>query len=93
MEQTIILVSENKIFLFSEAVIKTAQLMKGFFPLLAVAKLVPSFVRDYIYRAVAKRRKKILKTSCDITKGKSPKNSNLNRNSEGENKKGNLTLD
>ena len=68
MEQTIILVSENKIFLFSEAVIKTAQLMKGFFPLLAVAKLVPSFARDYIYRAVAKRRKKILKTSCDITK-------------------------
>ncbi|MAP01584.1 MAG: thiol-disulfide oxidoreductase [Flavobacteriales bacterium] len=66
--ETIILISNNKVYLFSDAVLKTAQLMKGLFPLLILTKIIPLFIRNFIYKAIAKRRKRLLKNNCDISK-------------------------
>jgi predicted DCC family thiol-disulfide oxidoreductase YuxK len=66
--ETIILISDEKVYLFSDAVIKTASLMKGPYKLLIAGKIIPLFIRNFIYKAIAKRRKRILKTSCDISK-------------------------
>ena len=66
VQNTVILISNNNIYLYSDAVIKTATLMKGFFQFLLLGKLIPLKIRNYLYRSIAKRRKTIIKNACTL---------------------------
>ncbi|WP_300672892.1 DCC1-like thiol-disulfide oxidoreductase family protein [Soonwooa sp.] len=50
----------------SDAAIKIAQILGGLYRTAIVGKLLPHFVRDFMYDQVAKRRKKLMSLHCRI---------------------------
>ena len=66
--ETIVLIEGNACFTKSTAVLRIAQHLGGLWPLLAVFRIVPRFVRDAVYDFVARHRYKWFgkKPSCMI---------------------------
>lgn len=50
----------------SNAALNVARLLKFPFPLLFIFKIVPKFIRDFIYDLIAKNRLKLASNSCRI---------------------------
>lgn len=61
---TVVVVADGKIGLRSEAVLMIAWRLPWPWPLLAIGYVVPRFLRDALYRAVAKRRHLLPATVC-----------------------------
>lgn len=55
---------ENEYYTKLDAVIKMGSIMKGVFGLLQLLKIIPKFIRDFIYDNVAKNRKKLMSNNC-----------------------------
>lgn len=53
---SVILITENKVYTKSSAAIKVAQSLKGFWFLMGVFLIIPKPLRDSIYDGIAKRR-------------------------------------
>lgn len=66
VQNTVILISANNVYLYSDAVIKTATLMKGVFKFIIIGKLIPLKIRNYMYRFIAKRRRNIIQNACTL---------------------------
>lgn len=66
--QSVILIYKNQIFTKSDAIIKIMLLLGGFGKLAIVLKIVPKFLRDFIYTLISKKRYKIWgkKTECYV---------------------------
>ena len=56
--KSVVLLVDNKIFLKSTAVLTICKQLKGFWPLIYVFIIVPSFIRDGVYDFIAKHRYK-----------------------------------
>ena len=54
--KTIILYHNNKIIIKSNAAIKIAYLLGGFFKIFIIFKILPSFIRDGIYDVISRNR-------------------------------------
>mgnify|MGYP000214977144 CR=1 FL=1 len=66
VDKTVILISDNNVYLYSDAVIKTATLMKGIIQFVSIGKIIPLKVRNYLYDLIAKRRKKLSWNACKL---------------------------
>ena len=66
VNESLILLSKNRIFLYSDAVIEVSTLMKGIYRGLVLLKIIPKPLRDFFYKLIAKIRKNILSKSCEI---------------------------
>ena len=55
-EATVVYYKEGKLFYRSTAVLKIAQQLPFPWPILSIFLLIPSFIRDYIYRIIGKNR-------------------------------------
>lgn len=53
---TIVLVSRGRVYTKSSAFLETARKLRGLWPLLYGFKIVPPFVRDWIYGLIARNR-------------------------------------
>jgi len=53
---SVILVSNNKVYFYSDAVIGIGQQLGGIFKLAVILKIIPRSIRDYLYKFVAKNR-------------------------------------
>jgi len=56
---TIVLVSQEKVYLRAEAVFEIIKDLRGVYFLLGVFKVLPSSLNDFLYRLVAKNRHKL----------------------------------
>ena len=56
--------SEDKLFSKSTAALKVVKYFSGVWGMLSVGVIVPRFIRDYFYDAIAKRRQRISKGYC-----------------------------
>ena len=54
--KTIILYHNNKIIIKSNAAIKIAYLLGGFFKIFIIFKILPNFIRDGIYDVISRNR-------------------------------------
>lgn len=63
---TIYLVKNNKVYARSSAALQISKGLKGLYPLLVFFYIVPRFIRDAVYNAVARRRHKIRNGYCMI---------------------------
>lgn len=65
---SVIFIENDKAYVFSSAILHIARRLKGLFPLLFVFKLVPAFIRNPLYKWIAKNRYKWFgkKDSCMI---------------------------
>lgn len=62
---TLFYLEKGKLYSRSSAVVKILQLLKGGYPALSyLLYVVPVFIRDYVYAAIAKRRHKISAKNC-----------------------------
>ena len=57
-EATVVYYEEGKLFYRSTAVLKIAQQLAMPWPLFSIFLLIPSFIRDYIYRVIGRNRYK-----------------------------------
>jgi len=66
---SIILVQDNKAYIFSDAVLRIAKALDGWYRYLYIFRFIPKALRDAIYKMVAKYRYKIFgrKESCQVT--------------------------
>ncbi|MDY6801945.1 MAG: thiol-disulfide oxidoreductase DCC family protein [Bacteroidota bacterium] len=53
---SVILIEDEKIFLKTDALIKITQKLKGLWPLLAIFKIIPKFLRNLMYDFIANKR-------------------------------------
>lgn len=53
---TVVLVSNGKIFTRSDAVLELMRRLGGWWSLALIFKIVPRFLRDWVYKAVANNR-------------------------------------
>jgi predicted DCC family thiol-disulfide oxidoreductase YuxK len=53
---SVVLIENGKLFQRSTAVLRIARKMGGFFPLLYGFIIIPAFIRDFIYDAIARNR-------------------------------------
>lgn len=53
---TVVLVEDDRVFTRSDAALEVARRLGGWWPALAVFKLVPRFIRDGVYNWVARHR-------------------------------------
>lgn len=70
---TLYLVSKANTHIFykkSAAVITIAQHLGGIYSLFVVFKLVPKFIRDWVYDIIAHNRKKVMNNSCYLPNAK-----------------------
>ena len=65
-KNTILFISGNKHYAYSTAVLKIAMKMKGYHSLLIVGFMIPKFLRDYVYKQLAKKRNSLSKDHCVI---------------------------
>lgn len=65
-EKTILFFINNKIYTYSDAVIKIALKLGGWHYMFFLGYLLPKKIRNFFYRYVANRRKKIMTNSCHI---------------------------
>ncbi len=63
---SIIFVSDEKIFFKSNAAIEIAKLLNGFPHYLQYFRFVPRPVRDFVYDLIAKNRYRLFGTSCSL---------------------------
>lgn len=65
---SVIFIQNGKAYLFSTAILRIARQLDGLFPLLYVFMLVPKFIRNPLYKWIAKNRYKWFgkKESCMI---------------------------
>ena len=64
---TVMLLINNKLYLKSNAALEIAKILGGLLQLLYIFKIVPTFIRDYMYDVIAKNRKQLLKSNgCNI---------------------------
>ena len=64
---TVMLLKDSKLHLKSNAALEIANTLGGFLQLFYVFKIVPTFIRDYIYDIIAKNRKQLLnRNGCNI---------------------------
>lgn len=63
---TLYLYREGKVYEKSQAVLKICELLGGYFHLLLIFRLIPTFVSDFFYDLIAKNRHKIIKNSCAL---------------------------
>lgn len=63
---TIYYLKNEKIYERSSAAIQIAKSLNGLYPLLVVFYIVPRFIRDGVYNAIAKRRHRIRAGYCVI---------------------------
>lgn len=68
VDKTVILISDNNVYLYSDAVIKTATLMKGLIQFISIGRIIPLKVRNYLYDLIAERRKKLSWNACKLDK-------------------------
>ena len=68
--ESIVLVENEKAFLYSTAALKIAKKLSGFWPLFYLFIVVPPVIRNFFYRLVAQNRYKIFgkKEECLIPK-------------------------
>ncbi|MGE0089555.1 MAG: thiol-disulfide oxidoreductase DCC family protein [Bacteroidales bacterium] len=68
IDETVILLNENKIYLKSDAVLKIASIIGGVWIIFKPAQLIPKQIRDFIYDRIAKNRYRIFgkKQNCTI---------------------------
>jgi len=64
----IVFIENNKIYKKSDAVIRIASNLDGLYKYLKFIKIIPKFVRDYLYDLIAKNRYKLFgkRESCMI---------------------------
>jgi predicted DCC family thiol-disulfide oxidoreductase YuxK len=65
-EETIVFFLNNEFHSHSNAVIKIALKMKGWHSVFGIGYLMPRKARDYFYKFIASRRKKIMTNTCHI---------------------------
>jgi predicted DCC family thiol-disulfide oxidoreductase YuxK len=53
---SVILIHEGKYYAYSDAVLETGHLLGGFWQIFYVFKVIPTFLRNIVYRYVAKNR-------------------------------------
>ncbi|MGD9659653.1 MAG: thiol-disulfide oxidoreductase DCC family protein [Porticoccaceae bacterium] len=53
---TVILIKNDRVFTASNAALEIAKDLSGLWPLLVIFKIIPTAVRDYFYRLVARNR-------------------------------------
>jgi predicted DCC family thiol-disulfide oxidoreductase YuxK len=53
---TIILIDQNKMMVRSDAALEIARHLSGVWPACYVMKVIPRFIRDYVYQRIAKNR-------------------------------------
>lgn len=58
--ESVVLIKDAEVYLKSEAVLKIAEELKGFFRILSWAKVLPIGFRNRIYELIAKHRHKIV---------------------------------
>lgn len=64
---TVMLLKNNNLYLKSNAALEIAKTLGGLLQLVYVFKIIPPFIRDYIYDVIAKNRKSLLKgNECNI---------------------------
>ena len=56
---TIILIRDTRVFQQSDAVLEIVRRLRRLWPVLYIFKIVPRFIRDAVYVAIAKRRYKL----------------------------------
>lgn len=56
---TFLLIKNDQCFVFSTAALEIAKDLTGFWYLFSVFRIVPSFIRDFFYKAFARNRYKI----------------------------------
>lgn len=68
INETVILIKENKIYLKSDAVIEIASIIGGIWRIFKSAQYIPKRFRDFIYDRIAKNRYRIFgkKQSCMV---------------------------
>lgn len=70
---TIYFMKDGKVYNKSSAALQIARGLKGLYPLLYVFYIVPKFIRDAIYTAIAKRRHRIMSDYCPVPDQKNAK--------------------
>ncbi|MDG2343051.1 MAG: DCC1-like thiol-disulfide oxidoreductase family protein [Flavobacteriales bacterium] len=65
-KETIVFSLNNEFYTHSDAVIKIALKMRGWHNIFAIGYLLPKRIRDFIYKLIANRRKKIMTNTCHI---------------------------
>lgn len=66
--ETIYYKKKNRLYNRSSAALKICAGLKGGYPLLQFFWIIPKFLRDLVYNAIAKRRHRIKKGYCAIPK-------------------------
>src|SRR5690606_8508294 len=66
---TLILSHNKKIYTFSSAAIRTVALSGGIYKIFLALLIFPKSFRDWIYRIIARNRKRLIKTNCDVANG------------------------
>jgi predicted DCC family thiol-disulfide oxidoreductase YuxK len=64
----VVFIENNQIYKKSDAVIKIASNLDGIYKYLKCIKIIPKFIRDYLYDLIAKNRYKLFgkRESCMI---------------------------
>jgi predicted DCC family thiol-disulfide oxidoreductase YuxK len=67
--ETVIYLRGNRYFYASTAVLEILHDIGGVWKIVSIFRLIPRFIRDYVYRFIASRRYKIFgkKTSCMLS--------------------------
>ena len=58
-EETFLVVKGDQFFMYSDAALEIAKNLSGLWPLLYTLKILPKFIRDSLYKAVARNRYKL----------------------------------
>jgi predicted DCC family thiol-disulfide oxidoreductase YuxK len=53
---TFVLIDNGRVFLRSDAALKVCNHLSGLWPLMRVFKIVPRFIRDWVYNLISKNR-------------------------------------
>lgn len=71
-DKSIVLISENKIWLKSNAVLQIVSRLNGFWPIFGIFKIIPKPIRDSIYMFISKYRYKLFgkRNDCYIPEKK-----------------------
>lgn len=61
--ETLLFIDNEKVFSYSGAVLRISKYLKGLYPMLYAFNIIPPFIRNWMYRFVSKRRKKLIKNN------------------------------
>ena len=63
---SLVLINEEKAYVKSSAALRISGKLSGLWPLMMFFLIVPKFIRNWVYDGIAKRRKNLLKGTCDL---------------------------